>query len=185
MRSILLVALIFFPQIARAQQIAPVINEFHIKAGKPIHGFLDVRNVSATPLVVTVEPMSFDHAHGALELVPLDKSISIRLGETSFQLPPNGSRTVYWDAHCQTLPCYFQIFSTLVSGVHVENGVQVAVHIPSVVYVCDSRQKSQKNCRNYVRHVIFGEQDAEVKDAPAVPTPAVPTPAVPAAKDHL
>jgi hypothetical protein len=169
MRTILIAALVLLPQIARGQQVAPVINEFHIKAGKPVHGFLAVRNVGAAPLVVTIAPMSFDHAHGGLELVPLDKSISIRLGETSFQLPPNGSRTVYWDARCQSLPCYFQIFSTLVSGVHVDNGVQVAVHIPSVVYVCDSHEKSQKNCRDYVRRVVFGEPGAEVNQAPAAP----------------
>ena len=168
MRAILIAALVLLPLTARGQQVAPVINEFHIKAGKPVHGFLEVRNVGAAPLVVTIAPMSFDHADGALELVPLDKSISIRLGETSFQLPPNGSRTVYWDAHCQSLPCYFQIFSTLVSGVHVDNGVQVAVHIPSVVYVCDTHEKSQKNCRDYVRRIVFGEPGAEVNQAPVV-----------------
>ena len=47
MRIVLLAALVLFPWIARGQQVAPVINEFHIKAGKPVHGFLAVRNVGA------------------------------------------------------------------------------------------------------------------------------------------
>lgn len=160
MRNMLLALLFLLSIPALAQQVGPITQEFKARPGKAIHGSFQVHNVGTQPLVVTVEPMSFDRHDGRIRLLPLLSTISLKLSTTSFRLAPQEDRPIFFSAACQTLPCYFQLFATMTGGPHRDEGLQVALHIPSVVYVCDKQDKAQKNCREYVRTEIFKEQAA-------------------------
>jgi hypothetical protein len=157
MRTPFLALLFFVSTLAAAQQVGPLRQEFRTKVGKPVHGWFLVHNVGHEPMVVTVEPMSFSAKDGIVDLAALARGIEIKLSDTGFRLGPEQERRVFFSATCQTLPCYFQLFASMTSGPHRTEGLQVAVHIPSVVYVCDKEDKAQSHCRDYVRTTIFHE----------------------------
>jgi hypothetical protein len=157
MRNALLIVLLFCGQFVSAQQVGPVIQEFKTKPDKAVHGSFQVRNMANGPLAVTIEPMSFDHQDGHLQLMPLTSNITLQLSETSFRLGPQQNHEVFFNARCATLPCFFQLFATMVSGKHTAEGLQLALHIPGVVYLCAKQEKSQTHCRDYVLTQIFKE----------------------------
>jgi len=156
MKIVLLAIVIFLSAVSlKAQQVGPIINE--LKAGKNgATGQMTVVNNSLRDLNTVIEPMSFDVTpDGAQTLRPLDSKIHVELGQSSLKIPAKQARTIYYRIRCATYPCFVSLFASM-TGPHVNSGLMVALHIPSVVYVCSD---SAKNCRQRVRRYVFRVAD--------------------------
>ncbi len=140
---IILLVVLFVVLVAAAlsQQISPVAQE---AKGPHARGEITVTNQGVTPLAVVMEPASLSSKNGKPAWLPLH-GVALKLSEQSARLGPRQTRTISYDATCAQLPCAFTVFARFVQG-HTAQGVAVAVHIPSTVYLCERK----KGCRESV-----------------------------------
>jgi|SRR5882762_2308284 len=133
-----LAVLFFLASTLHAQQISPVAQE---AKGPRARGEITVTNQGVVPMAVVLEPVSLSAANGKPTWLPLH-GVSLKLSEQSARLGPKQTRAISYDATCQQLPCAFTVFAKFVGG-HTSQGVAVAIHLPSTIYVCEKK----KGCR--------------------------------------
>jgi len=124
-----------------AQALSPIIQE--LKGGKkPAKGEFTITNNSIQPMAVVLETKSLAFGADRPAFVALAPETLVRLSEYSFKIPPKASHTVWFEVRCTD--CGVAIFSSMVIGRTVQ-GLQVALHLPEVVYVCSDKAKG---CRD-------------------------------------
>jgi hypothetical protein len=125
---------------AFGQSISPTAMEFK---GPRARGTFAIRNNGLAPQAVTIQAQSFAVEGGQEKVLPLDPGIEIKTKD-SFTLGPQQTHLVSFDARCATLPCHFLVFAIL-TGPRNPNGLNVAIHLPVAVYVCEKRKSCRKN----------------------------------------
>ena len=150
-RSIILLSFLFVQLLPMAaQSVSPAIVEFKYK--KEIKGSVTIENNAVIPLTYTLEGMSFTiDKQGRSSWRSLDNTIHLTLEESSGKLRPRESRTIFYRATCEIVPCWFAINTTF-NGLHTPEGFVVSLHLDQAVYACPK----EKNCRATVRQEVFG-----------------------------
>jgi hypothetical protein len=128
---------------ARAQTISPVITEVSAKPGKSISGSFQIRNDGLVPFVAVIEkPQSLAFVNGKPNLQSLVPTTTLELSEMSARIGAKQSHEFAYRLRCETLPCSTVIY-TVITGSHLDSGMQIALHLPSTIYACPKA----KNCR--------------------------------------
>jgi len=123
-----------------AQSVSPPIAEYQERARSSFR--LD--NATLFPLSVVLEVRGFTVTEeGEVVDAPLDTSrVRVKLSEMSFRIPPRGSHRVFYEASGDSLPAWFNILSAM-SGGRTENGLNVRLLLPHVVYL-NQKQRLKK-----------------------------------------
>ena len=114
-----------------AQTVRPVIVQYSGVA----RGKFELVNNGLQPMGVVLQPMSFsitedgDGVYG-----PLASSIHLKLSATSFRIPPQQSRFVFYEARSDHLPAWF-VIRNVFAGIGRQSGIKVQVDIPHTVYL--------------------------------------------------
>ena len=124
--------------ISFAQTISPLNAEF----GKKIRGEFSLTNDGFSPLPVILEPMSLAIVNGKPVVADLAPGTHVKLSEYSTRIGAKQVHTFAYTATCDSYPCAFIIFTTMVTG-HLDNGVAIASHLGHTAYSCDRA----RNCR--------------------------------------
>ena len=124
---------LFFPLISYAQTIRPVISEYTAKVAK---GSIELVNPGLTPLTVIVEPKSFSVSEtGDISYRPLDKTIQLKLSAMSFQIPPQQSYFIFYEARAEDLPAWFVIYASIGGFRKTSAGMNIRLDLPHTVYI--------------------------------------------------
>ena len=120
------------PALAAAQSVSPPIAEYQQRA----RSSFQLINSGLFPLSVVLEVRGFSvTGQGEVQDAPLDTSrVHVKLSAMSFRIPARGTYTVFYEATADSLPAWFNIVSAL-SGARTENGLNVRVLLPHVVYL--------------------------------------------------
>jgi hypothetical protein len=137
MRTLIFLILLTAP-VAHSQTVSPVSVEYK----KTARGILTATNNGITPLVVVLEPASIGRVQGKPTVSKLSTDVHLDISEMSFRLPPKSSHTVSYKATCDT-NCGFAIFARF-SGLHTTEGITLALHIPTLVFICSDKAKDCK-----------------------------------------
>lgn len=139
--SLLALAATVAPIAAHAQTVSPPVVEYRERAKSSFQ----LLNATLYPMVVTLQPQSFSvNEQGEIRYAPLDTArVRLRLSATSFQIPPRGSYTVYYEASAPATPSWFVITSTL-SGARTSEGMNLRIQLPHVVYL-NQREPLQRS----------------------------------------
>jgi len=132
MAAAILFALFILPH-SQAQTIKPVISEYTTKVAK---GSFELVNPGLVALNVILDPKSFSVSDkGDVTYRPLDKGIQLKLSAMSFQIPPEQSYFVFYEARADVVPAWFVIYSDI--GVAHKNnaGMNVRIDLPHTVYI--------------------------------------------------
>jgi len=117
--------------IAYAQQMSPTISEFNKKA----RGTVVARNVSDTPRLVSCSAQGFDvDEHGAAHPHAVDPALNVRISTGRFELGPNASRQISFDATPGLAPAWFLVTCRFVP-VQRGAGLTVVMEISSIVII--------------------------------------------------
>jgi hypothetical protein len=139
----LLLFLILAPAI-HAQTISPVISE---GKGPRVRGEFQVTNNQLVPMAVVVQPYSMTVGTDGKPIYrPVDPGVDIKLDSNSARLSPKQSYAFGFEIKCAALPCTIN-FDAVLTGLHTKDGLAIALHMPSVFYLC----QKQKGCRAGVR----------------------------------
>jgi hypothetical protein len=118
--------------VASAQSITPPIAEFR---GLKAEGSFQIDNNFDRPMSVMLETKSFTvDAKGSVVYRPLQPSIRIALGSSSFIIPPHDNHTVYYKAVSSVSPTSFSILPTL-TPITPAKGLRVNFCIPHMIYL--------------------------------------------------
>lgn len=139
--------LILFAVAARCQSVSPMVSEYK----KSARGSFTVSNNTLRPMTVVVEPVSFHLVKGQQVTEPLSNDVHLELSDMTVRLAPKQSRVITYRAKCDALPCGFAIYSRFMDAQHTTEGVAVALHLPSSVYICPDKTKG---CRERVRAIL-------------------------------
>ena len=132
---------IFCASMSLAQTVRPVISEYTAKVAK---GSIELVNPSATPLTVIMEPKSFTvSSTGDIAYRPLDKNIQVKLSATSFQIPPQQSHFVFYEARADVLPVWFVIYADIGGYKKTSEGMNVRLDLPHTVYILPKQSASK------------------------------------------
>jgi hypothetical protein len=124
--------------VAHAQTVSPVSVEYK----KTARGIVTATNNGITPLVVVLEPASIGRVQGKPTVSKLSPDVHLDISEMSFRLPPKSSHSVTYRASCQS-NCGFAIFARF-TGLHSTGGLSLALHIPSLIFICSDKAKDCK-----------------------------------------
>ena len=135
-------ALLASPGRLPAQSVSPPLAEYPVRA----RSSFQFQNSSIFPLTVVLEVRGFTISdRGEVQDVPLDTGrVHVKLSEMSFRIPPRGKRTVFYEATSDSLPTWFNILSAM-SGVRTDNGLNVRILLPHVVYLNQKEQLRQSD----------------------------------------
>jgi hypothetical protein len=132
MAAAILFALFFLP-LSYAQTIRPVISEYTAKVAK---GSIELVNPGLVPLTVIIEPRSFTVSEtGDITYRPLDKSIQLKLSAKSFQIPPEQSYFIFYEARAESLPAWFVIYADIGGYRRNSDGMNIRLDLPHTVYI--------------------------------------------------
>jgi len=128
---------LFFPLISYApiyaQTIRPVISEYTAKVAK---GSIELVNPGLTTLTVIVEPKSFSVSEtGDITYRPLDRTIQLKLSAMSFQIPPQQSYFIFYEARAEALPAWFVIYASIGGFRKNSAGMNIRLDLPHTVYI--------------------------------------------------
>ncbi|HKT58793.1 MAG TPA: hypothetical protein VJQ46_02010 [Gemmatimonadales bacterium] len=120
-----------------AQTVSPPIAEYQERA----RSSFQLINSSIYPLRVVLEVHGFTVTEqGEVQDAPLDTTrLHIKLSAMSFQIPPKGTYTVFYEATADSLPAWFNIVSAM-TGARTENGLNLRLLLPHVVYLNQKEQ---------------------------------------------
>jgi hypothetical protein len=137
-----LVAFFLIP-LACAQTVRPVIMEYTAKVAK---GSVELVNPGVVPLTVIMEPKSFTVAeNGDISYRPLDKSIHVKMSATSFQIPPQQSHFVFYEASADALPAWFVLYADI-GGYHkTAQGLDIRLDLPHTVYILPKKSVAKSD----------------------------------------
>ena len=124
----------FFPLNASyGQTIRPVITEYTANVAK---GSFELVNPGVIPLSVILEPKSFTVSEdGDITYRPLDKSIHLKLSAMSFQIPPEQTYIVFYEARAEVLPAWFVIYANMGGYRKTNAGLNIRLDLPHTVYI--------------------------------------------------
>lgn len=143
-------------RLARAQTISPVVVEYQEKG----EGKIELTNSSLRPLVVILEPKSFNIAPDGTGIYrPLDASIHVELSTMSVRLLPKQSYTVFYKASADRLPAWFTIYAAFSSPQRAP-GLSLRILLPHTVYLCQ-KEPLQKDAIA-LSNVFFDEEAKRV-----------------------
>src|ERR1700692_2362137 len=109
--TVAILGALFLVSSGHAQAIRPVITEYTAKVAK---GSFELVNSGLVPLSVIVESKSFTVSEtGDIAYRPLDKGIQLKLSAMSFQIPPEQSYFVFYEARADVLPAWFVIYASI------------------------------------------------------------------------
>jgi hypothetical protein len=130
--ALALVVSLAAPVSVTAQSVSPPIAEYQQRA----RSSFQLINSGLFPLSVVLEVRGFSvTGQGEVQDAPLDTSrVHVKLSAMSFRIPARGTYTVFYEATADSLPAWFNIVSAL-SGARTENGLNVRVLLPHVVYL--------------------------------------------------
>jgi hypothetical protein len=124
------------------QGIAPPVAEYR---GSKVSGMFEVENTTDAPMTVTLETKSFTvNERGAVQYSPLDKSISIRMGASSFILAANDTRMIFYKASFLSSPVSFSIIANMTKS-EPEEGMRIQFVFPHMVYVYQKEKLSRSD----------------------------------------
>lgn len=123
-----------------AQTVSPPIAEYQERG----RSSFQLINGTLFPLNAVLEIRGFRVTEqGEVVDVPLDTSrVHVKLSTMSFRIPPRGSYTVFYEARADSTPAWFNILSAL-SGARTENGLNVRILLPHVVYLNQKQALAQ------------------------------------------
>lgn len=129
---------------ASAQTISPVVSE---AKGPRVRGEFSVTNNQLIPMAVIIQPYSMTvGADNKPSYRQLDPGVEIKLDSNSARLSPKQSYVFGFEIKCAAMPCVVN-FDAVLTGLHTTDGLAIALHVPSVYYVC----QRQKDCRASTR----------------------------------
>lgn len=131
-----LIAFLLIASGALAQTVGPTALEFK---GPKAHGTIFVKNNSAGVLAVQVGPQGFDFT-GGVHIIPLPGDIEFHTKQILLTLGPGQTKYVDFDVRCAALPCHFYVTPVFTTP-KVENGLNMAMHIPCAIYLCSDKAK--------------------------------------------
>ena len=132
-----------------AQSIQPVIVEYKSAAD----GKFTVTNNALTPMVVVLEPRSFDITDEGKGLYrDLDPHIHVDLSAMSFTLQPGEAHYVFYKASADRLPAWFTVYATF-SSPHHSDGLDVRLMLPHTVYLYGKPNVEQREVQ--LSHVSY------------------------------
>ena len=127
-------------QTMHAQQVQPVIMEYHTKA----EGKFSVMNNSLEPMIVVLEPKSFSIApDGRGTFRTLDSTIHVQLSTMSVKLQPLQSYTIFYKADAESFPAWFTIYSTFSPARAAGASLSVRIQLPHTVYLYQTKPIQQ------------------------------------------
>jgi len=127
---------------AGAQTVSPVAAE---AKGPKARGEFSLTNNQIVPLAVFVEATSAQQS-------TLAPGVTVRLANSSARLGPKQTYVFQYEVECAALPCAVNFWATL-TGLHTKDGLAVALHLPSVLYVCDRAKDCRANTlRTWAAH---------------------------------
>lgn len=131
---------------AHAQTVGPLV----FQGGKGrARGEFSVRNDGVTPLIVTVEAVSFKLSpEGKSIFLPLDSHAVVKLTETAARVGARQVHAFAFEVDCQAEQCAVAILPRMVQAVHVSEGIQLGLIVPVSVYACST---GAKDCRKRQR----------------------------------
>jgi hypothetical protein len=131
-KLIVCLALLAGEGMALAQAVTPPVAEFR---GLKAEGSFRIDNSSDAPMSVELAVKNFRVGDdGKVVYTPLDSTVRVDIGASSFVIPPHDYRTVYYKAKATTSPASFSIVPTMTPMSKV-NGVRVNFRIPHMIYV--------------------------------------------------
>ena len=115
-----------------AQGITPPVAEFR---GFKAEGSFRIDNSTDQAISVVLETKSFTVADdGKVVYSPLESTIRIDLGASSFVIPSHDNRSVYYKAISSRSPASFSIVPTMTPIIH-GTGVRMNFRIPHMIYI--------------------------------------------------
>jgi hypothetical protein len=145
---LVLIELLGFGLVASAQQVSPLIQE----AGKSrARGFITVTNLGLQNSIVVITPHSATFKDGRAVFLPLGDDVKVRLSQSSLKLGPKASQEIDFNVDCHS--CIVVFDSSFMNGQRVAEGLTLALHVESAVYVCADKSK---DCRKRTR-AAFGK----------------------------
>jgi P pilus assembly chaperone PapD len=118
---------------AHAQTIRPVITEYTAKVAR---GSFELVNPGVVPLNVILEPKSFTVSEtGEMSYRPLDKGIQLKLSAMSFQIRPEQTYIVFYEARADALPAWFVIYANIGGYRNTSAGMNIRLDLPHTVYI--------------------------------------------------
>jgi P pilus assembly chaperone PapD len=122
-----------FAVITNAQTISPVLSEY---TGKVAKGSFELQNPGSVPLTAILELKSFTVSEvGDLAYRSLDKGIHVKLSATSFLIPPQQSRSVFYEASADSMPAWFVIYADIGGYKKTAEGMNIRLDLPHTVYI--------------------------------------------------
>jgi hypothetical protein len=138
--GILLAAL--FAAFAHAQTIRPVLSEYT----KVAKGSVELVNPGVIPLTVIMEPKSFTVSEtGDIAYRPLDKGIQVKLSAMSFQIPPQQSYFLFYEAHADALPAWFVLYANIGGFRKSDTGMNIRLDLPHTVYILPKQSAAKSD----------------------------------------
>jgi hypothetical protein len=122
-----------FALFTQAQTIRPVLSEYTAKVAK---GSVELVNPGVVPLTVIMEPKSFTVSEtGDISYRPLDKGIQVKLSAMSFQIPPQQSYFLFYEARADSLPAWFVLYANIGGFRKSDSGMNIRLDLPHTVYI--------------------------------------------------
>lgn len=147
---VLVIALLVAGTAAKAQGISPILTEC---GGKKCSGKFIAANLNLTPEMVTIRAISFGRPGETYK--ELDPKIHLTLNDMSARVGPKGQHIFFFKVECDTLPCWFAIYTTFTPLHQAQDNVTnigITMSLPHAVWMCDKA----KNCRVQIRKDVFG-----------------------------
>jgi len=142
MKRLLLLLAVLLPAALHAQTVMPLYGEC---SAKKCSGSFSVRNDQVIPLAVTLDARSFTLKDGKMVWQnTLAPGVALRLSGTSVRLGPKQSYRFGFKASCATIPCQFAVLPDF-SGMHLNNGIKLDMHLDYAVYVCAKKKECRAN----------------------------------------
>ena len=125
---------------AFAQTVSPVIAEYTAQAS----GSFEVTNNSLVPVIVVLEPMSFNVGlEGDGQFRPLDANVHLELSATSFRLEPHQAAHIFYKATAANVPAWLCIYASF-SGAKKGEGVNLRIMVPHTIYIYQKQPLSRE-----------------------------------------
>jgi hypothetical protein len=138
---------------ARAQTIRPVISEYTAKVAK---GSFELVNPGVVFLNVILEPKSFTVSEtGKMSYRPLDKGIQLKLSAMSFQIRPEQTYIVFYEARADSLPAWFVIYANIGGYRKTSAGMNIRLDLPHTVYILPKHSVDKTDI--VIRPLGYGE----------------------------
>jgi hypothetical protein len=125
-------ALLIGGSVALGQAITPPIAEFR---GFKAEGSFEIDNQTEQAMSVVLQTRSFSVSNeGRVVYQPLQSSVRLEIGASSFIIPSHDSHTVYYKAASTVSPASFSIIPTM-TPLGRTTGLRIGYTIPHMIYL--------------------------------------------------